>query len=122
MTYLTIRTLLSLLCSVPISKLPQLVYETQKDMEHAGVSYVIVGHAGDGSYCGRASPSRGGTDSAASLDPLGNFHAILTFKTEEELKSVRKIVHRMVEHYRSMEPVNFQPEAASLGAHSLGSR
>ncbi|KAI9452798.1 FAD-binding domain-containing protein [Lactarius psammicola] len=58
---------------VPISKLPQLVYETQKDMEHSGILYSVVGHAGD-----------------------GNFHALLTFRTDEELEVVRELVHRMV--------------------------
>ena len=56
MTYLTIWELPSLspftsfcsFCSVPISKLPQLVHETQKDMEHSGILYSVVGHAGDG--------------------------------------------------------------------------
>ena len=37
------------------------------------------------------------------MGPLGNFHAILTFKTEEELKTVRKIVHRMVEHALALD-------------------
>ena len=35
-------------CSVPISKLPRLVYESQKDIEHSGIFYSVVGHAGDG--------------------------------------------------------------------------
>lgn len=52
-TQLTIWALCSLrpflpCCSVPISKLPQLIYETQKDMDHSGVFYSVVGHAGDG--------------------------------------------------------------------------
>lgn len=36
--------------SVPISKLPQLVYETQQDMERSGIQYSVVGHAGDGKF------------------------------------------------------------------------
>ena len=36
--------------SVPISKLPQLVYETQQDIERSGILYNVVGHAGDGKY------------------------------------------------------------------------
>jgi D-lactate dehydrogenase (cytochrome) len=35
-------------CSVPISKLPQLVYETQQDIERSGIMYFVLGHAGDG--------------------------------------------------------------------------
>ncbi|TFY79625.1 hypothetical protein EWM64_g4390 [Hericium alpestre] len=59
---------------VPISKLPELVYETQKDIERSGIKGPIVGHAGD-----------------------GNFHSLLLFKTDEELVKVRDLVHRMVE-------------------------
>ena len=50
--------LLTLKCrSVPISRLPQLVYETQQDIERSGVLYSVVGHAGDGEInypCGEA--------------------------------------------------------------------
>lgn len=35
--------------SVPVSRLPELVYETKKDMEHEGIKSTIVGHVGDGS-------------------------------------------------------------------------
>ncbi|KAH9053948.1 FAD-linked oxidase-like protein [Lactarius deliciosus] len=58
---------------VPISKLPQLVYETQKDIERSIIMYFVLGHAGD-----------------------GNFHTFLAFKTDEELKTVWRLVHRMV--------------------------
>lgn len=54
------------------------------------------------------------------MGPLGNFHAILTFKTEEELKTVRRIVHRMVEHALALDG-NCRlstSEVASLGTHS----
>lgn len=60
--------------SVPASKLPQLVYETKKDLQDSGILSTIVGHIGD-----------------------GNFHALLLFKNEEELVPVRAAVHRMVE-------------------------
>lgn len=59
---------------VPISNLPQIIEETQKDIEAHGIKYLTVGHAGD-----------------------GNFHSLLTFRNEEELKVVRELVHRMVE-------------------------
>ncbi|KAH8992583.1 FAD-linked oxidase-like protein [Lactarius hatsudake] len=75
---------------VPISKLPQLVYETQKDMEHAGILYSVVGHAGD-----------------------GNFHALMTFKTDEELKVVRELVHRMVERALALD-------GTCTGEHGVG--
>jgi FAD linked oxidases, C-terminal domain len=38
----------SWLDSVPISKLPQLVYESQQDIERSGILYTVLGHAGDG--------------------------------------------------------------------------
>jgi len=59
---------------VPISNLPQIIEDTQKDIEAHGIKYLTVGHAGD-----------------------GNFHSLLTFRNEEELKVVRELVHRMVE-------------------------
>ncbi|KAI9430533.1 FAD-binding domain-containing protein [Lactarius indigo] len=75
---------------VPISKLPQLVYETQKDMERAGILYSVIGHAGD-----------------------GNFHALMTFKTDEELKVVRELVHRMVERALALD-------GTCTGEHGVG--
>ncbi|KAI0260644.1 FAD-binding domain-containing protein [Gloeopeniophorella convolvens] len=59
---------------VPVSNLPQLIEETQKDIEAQGIKYLTAGHAGD-----------------------GNFHSLLTFRNEEELNIVRDLVHRMVE-------------------------
>ena len=32
--------------SVPVSKLPDLVYETKKDLKEAGLVSIMVGHAG----------------------------------------------------------------------------
>ncbi|KAJ7140690.1 FAD-linked oxidase-like protein [Mycena epipterygia] len=58
---------------VPISKLPELVLETKKDLARIGLPYTIVGHVGD-----------------------GNFHALLLFTTPEELELVKGAVHRMV--------------------------
>ena len=37
-----------LLCSVPPSRLPELVYGTKEDLEAHGIVYTIVGHVGDG--------------------------------------------------------------------------
>jgi len=36
--------------SVPVSKLPELVYETKKEIEEAGLLGVICGHVGDGEF------------------------------------------------------------------------
>lgn len=58
---------------MPVSKLPELVYETKKDLAQHGIVSTIVGHVGD-----------------------GNFHALLLFRNEEELAIARAAVHRMV--------------------------
>ncbi|KAI9456006.1 lactate dehydrogenase D, isoform CRA_d [Russula earlei] len=76
---------------VPISKLSQLVYETQHDIEHSGILYSIVGHAGD-----------------------GNFHTILTFKTDAELNTVRGLVHRMVERSLALDGTCTEEHGAFL--------
>ncbi|KAI0315833.1 FAD-binding domain-containing protein [Amylostereum chailletii] len=75
---------------VPISKLPQLVHETQKDIERAGIVSTIVGHAGD-----------------------GNFHTLLIFKNEAELEVVRGLVHRMVDRAIALE-------GTCTGEHGVG--
>ena len=59
--------------SVPISKLPELVYETKKDVANSGLIAPILGHVGD-----------------------GNFHALILFKTDEERIRAKELVHRMV--------------------------
>jgi FAD/FMN-containing dehydrogenase len=59
--------------SVPVSKLPQLVYETKQDLAQVGITSTIVGHVGD-----------------------GNFHALLLFRTDEEYEIAKEAVHRMV--------------------------
>ena len=35
-------------CSVPVSRLPDLVYETKKDISASGLVSTIDGHVGDG--------------------------------------------------------------------------
>jgi D-lactate dehydrogenase (cytochrome) len=35
---------------VPIAKLPELVYETNKDVANSGLVSPIVGHVGDGNF------------------------------------------------------------------------
>ncbi|KAN0118676.1 FAD-linked oxidase-like protein [Russula decolorans] len=75
---------------VPISRLPQLVYETQQDIERSGILYSIIGHAGD-----------------------GNFHSLLIFKTDEELNTVRGLVYRMVERALALD-------GTCTGEHGVG--
>ncbi|KAI0260645.1 FAD-linked oxidase-like protein [Gloeopeniophorella convolvens] len=75
---------------VPISQLPQLVDETQQDIEASGILYSVIGHAGD-----------------------GNFHALLLFRTDEELKKVRALVHRMVKRALALD-------GTCTGEHGVG--
>ena len=36
--------------SLPVSKLPELVYETKKEIEEAGLLGTVLGHVGDGGF------------------------------------------------------------------------
>lgn len=60
--------------SVPVSKLPEMIYETKKDFNELGIISPIVGHAGD-----------------------GNFHTLPLFRTDEEEAVVKDAVRRMVQ-------------------------
>ncbi|KAF8727625.1 hypothetical protein AX14_007190 [Amanita brunnescens Koide BX004] len=75
---------------VPVSKLPQLVTETKKDLLEIGIVSSIVGHVGD-----------------------GNFHAQLLFRTAEEEEVVRQAVHRMVKRAIAMD-------GTCTGEHGVG--
>jgi D-lactate dehydrogenase (cytochrome) len=59
--------------SVPVSRLPELVHETKKDLLESNLRSTIVGHVGD-----------------------GNFHALILFDGEQELAAVSDAVHRLV--------------------------
>lgn len=63
-----------------MSKLPELVYETKKDLAAANLRSTIVGHVGD-----------------------GNFHALIIFKSDEELQRVSEAVHRLVHRAIAMD-------------------
>ncbi|KAJ7752387.1 FAD-linked oxidase-like protein [Mycena metata] len=75
---------------VPVSNLPELVLETKKDLARIGLPYTIVGHVGD-----------------------GNFHALLLFTSDEELKVVKEAVHRMVERAIALD-------GTCTGEHGVG--
>ncbi|KAG9037670.1 hypothetical protein FRB95_004516 [Tulasnella sp. JGI-2019a] len=75
---------------VPMSRLPDLVHETKKDLKDLGIVSTIVGHAGD-----------------------GNFHALLLFTDDEELPAVREAVHRLVERALKMD-------GTCTGEHGVG--
>ncbi|KAJ7782378.1 hypothetical protein DFH07DRAFT_864875 [Mycena maculata] len=57
---------------VPVSKLPELVYETKKDIADAGMPSILVGHAGD-----------------------RDFHTFL-LQTLQQLKLVSRLLHKNV--------------------------
>ncbi|KAK7035752.1 mitochondrial D-lactate dehydrogenase [Favolaschia claudopus] len=75
---------------VPVSRLPQLVLETKKDLANAGLRSTIVGHVGD-----------------------GNFHALILFRDDEELELVSEAVHRLV--YRALAL-----DGTCTGEHGVG--
>lgn len=75
---------------VPISKLPELVYETKKDLAAMGIVSTIVGHVGD-----------------------GNFHALLLFRDDEELARACTAAHRMSERAIALE-------GTCTGEHGVG--
>ena len=75
---------------VPPSELPTLVGETKRDLDSHGLKYTIVGHVGD-----------------------GNFHAILMFRDDEELKKVRGAVHRVVHRALALD-------GTCTGEHGIG--
>ena len=66
--------------SVPVSKLPEMVYQTKKDFDELGIVSPIVGHAGD-----------------------GNFHTLPLFRTSEEEVVVKDAVRRMVQRAIALE-------------------
>ncbi|KAF4617446.1 hypothetical protein D9613_006408 [Agrocybe pediades] len=70
------RSILTDVC-VPISKLPQLITETKKDLASIGILSSIAGHVGD-----------------------GNFHALLLFQTDAEyeiaMEASKRLVHRAI--------------------------
>ncbi|KAJ6606428.1 FAD-linked oxidase-like protein [Mycena vulgaris] len=75
---------------VPVSRLPQLVSETKKDLADAGLSSTIVGHVGD-----------------------GNFHALILFRDDKELELVSQAVHRLVHRALALD-------GTCTGEHGVG--
>ncbi|KAJ3995613.1 FAD-linked oxidase-like protein [Lentinula boryana] len=88
---------------VPVSKLPELVYETKKDLASTGLTAPMAGHVGD-----------------------GNFHAALLVRDEEELNIAREVVSRMVHRAIALDgtceldrPMHMQKVFLS-GEHGVG--
>ncbi|KAH8117132.1 D-lactate dehydrogenase cytochrome oxidoreductase [Phellopilus nigrolimitatus] len=75
---------------VPVSKLPQLVQETKKDITESGLKAGVVGHVGD-----------------------GNFHALILFHDDAELQKVSECVHRLVHRAIALD-------GTCTGEHGVG--
>ncbi|CAL1704055.1 unnamed protein product [Somion occarium] len=75
---------------VPVSRLPELVYKTKKDLADNGLHSTIVGHVGD-----------------------GNFHALIQFHKDEELPAVSAAVHRLVHRAIALD-------GTCTGEHGVG--
>ncbi|KAF5349775.1 hypothetical protein D9758_010226 [Tetrapyrgos nigripes] len=75
---------------VPVSKLPELVYETKKDLASIGLVSTIVGHVGD-----------------------GNFHSLILFSNDKEWEIARGAVTRMVQRA-------IQMDGTCTGEHGVG--
>ncbi|KAF7359262.1 D-lactate dehydrogenase [cytochrome], mitochondrial [Mycena sanguinolenta] len=75
---------------VPVSRLPQLVLETKRDLAKAGLNSTIVGHVGD-----------------------GNFHALILFRDDKELEAVSEAVHRLVHRALALD-------GTCTGEHGVG--
>lgn len=65
---------------MPVSRLPQLVYETKKDLSDSNLRSTIVGHVGD-----------------------GNFHALILFDPEREFDATSGAVHRLVHRAMALD-------------------
>lgn len=66
--------------TVPVSRLPELVLETKRDLEEHGLVNTILGHVGD-----------------------GNFHALILFEDEAGRIKTEEAVSRMVHRAIRME-------------------
>ncbi|KAK0190619.1 FAD-linked oxidase-like protein [Armillaria mellea] len=75
---------------VPVSKLPDLVYQTKEDLKNLGLVTTIVGHVGD-----------------------GNFHALILFNNEEEHAKTKQAVSRMVKRAIALD-------GTCTGEHGVG--
>lgn len=75
---------------VPVSKLTQVIEETQEDMRKSGVLGTILGHVGD-----------------------GNFHAIITYDPKSQYELAEGLVHRMVKRALKLE-------GTCTGEHGVG--
>ncbi|KZS99897.1 uncharacterized protein LAESUDRAFT_765110 [Laetiporus sulphureus 93-53] len=75
---------------VPVSRLPEIITETKKDIAKTTITSVVIGHAGD-----------------------GNFHTLLLFRDDAELEVARQLADRMAERAIALE-------GTCTGEHGVG--
>ncbi|KAF9483866.1 D-lactate dehydrogenase cytochrome oxidoreductase [Pholiota conissans] len=75
---------------VPVSRLPELVYATKRDLQKSNLRSTIVGHVGD-----------------------GNFHALILFDKDREMDAVSGAVHRLVHRAIALD-------GTCTGEHGVG--
>lgn len=88
--------------SVPVSNLPQMVYETKEDAKREGIAVTVVGHVGDGTVLCHSSPC--GVRNINKLTAFkGNFHAALIFRNEKEYSKVQELSKRVIKRALRMD-------------------
>ncbi|KAF9077968.1 FAD-linked oxidase-like protein [Rhodocollybia butyracea] len=75
---------------VPVSKLPELVYETKKDIQSSNLVAPMAGHVGD-----------------------GNFHAVLLTSNDAEVEVAKQVISRMVHRAIALD-------GTCTGEHGVG--
>jgi D-lactate dehydrogenase (cytochrome) len=76
--------------SVPISRLPDLILSVKNELVTRNITAPLGGHIGDGFFF-RQVPQNG-----LHYSFLGNFHAFILYKDEEELKHANEVVDYMI--------------------------
>ena len=79
------------LYSVPVSRLPELVSATRKDLDAYGVESAMQGHVGDGNFFTQRPVEF--SESART----GNLHSLLAYTDDEGEKLVTELSQRMVQ-------------------------
>lgn len=91
MIFIFVKAISTDVC-VPISKLPEILVETKKDIEKFGLKTTIVGHVGD-----------------------GNFHTFISLDVNdtEEMKNYFQYTKKLVQHSLSLD-------GTCTGEHGIG--
>ena len=81
---------------VPISKLPEILVQTAKDIDEFKLKTMIVGHVGD-----------------------GNFHTFISLDTtnEEEMANYRKYSAKLIKHALALEGTCTGEHGIGIGKH-----